>query len=83
MFIPASIFAEFIDIISSMSPTSFKIGKQEFVVLPRKRYDQLTQAEEDRRDAEVAKKGRAAFLSGKMKPISHAEVKRKLSLKRR
>lgn len=83
MFIPASTFAEFIDPISSMSPTSFKIGKQEFVVLPRKRYDQPTQAEEDQRDAEVAKKGRAAFVSGKMKTVLHEEVKRTLALKSR
>jgi len=80
MFIPASTFAEFINMIPPMSLATFKIGKREFVVLPRKRYDQLTQAEEDQRDAEVAKKGRAAFVSGKMKPILHEEVKRKLGL---
>jgi hypothetical protein len=60
-----------------MALTTFKIGKQEFVVLPRKRYNQLTRAEEDRRDAEIARKGREAFLSGKMKTVSLEEARRK------
>jgi PHD/YefM family antitoxin component YafN of YafNO toxin-antitoxin module len=63
-----------------MSPTTFKIGKKEFVVVPRKRYEQLTRAEEDQRDAQIARKGREAFLSGKMKTISHDDLKRKLGL---
>ncbi len=63
-----------------MSLTTFKIGKKEFVVIPRKRYDQLSRAEQDQRDAEVASKGREAFLAGKMKTITHEEFKRKLGL---
>ena len=61
----------------TMSLTTFKIGKKELVVLPRKRYDQLSRAEEDQRDAEIARKGREAFLSGKMKTISLEEARRK------
>ena len=80
MLVSPSIFVKFMDIVSAMDMTTFKIGKQEFVVLPRKRYDQLTRAEEDRKDAETAKKGRDDFLAGKMKTISHDEVKRKLGL---
>jgi hypothetical protein len=60
-----------------MALTTFKIGKKEFVVLPRKRYNQLTRAEEDRRDAEIARRGREAFLSGKMKTVSLEEARRK------
>ncbi len=63
-----------------MSLTTFKIGKKEFVVIPRKRYDQLSRVEQDQRDAEVARKGREAFLAGKMKTITHDELKRKLGL---
>jgi PHD/YefM family antitoxin component YafN of YafNO toxin-antitoxin module len=63
-----------------MSLTTFKIGKKEFVVIPRKLYDQLSRAEEDQRDAEIARKGREAFLAGKMKTISHEDLKRKLGL---
>jgi hypothetical protein len=63
-----------------MSLTTFKIGKKEFVIVPRRRYDQLTRVEQDQRDAEVAKKGRADFLSGKMKTISHEALKKKLGL---
>lgn len=63
-----------------MSLTTFKIGQKEFVVLPRRRYDQLTRVEQDRKDAEIARKGREAFLAGKLKTISHEEFKRKLGL---
>lgn len=63
-----------------MSLTTFKIGKKEFVVIPKKRYDQLSRVEQDQRDAEVARKGREAFLAGKMKTISHEELKHKLGL---
>ena len=37
-----------------MSLATFKIGKQEFVVVPRRRYEQLTRAEEDQKDAVIA-----------------------------
>jgi hypothetical protein len=60
-----------------MAQTTFKIGKQEFVVLPRRRYNQLTRAEEDQRDAEIARRVREAFLSGKMKTVSLEEARRK------
>ena len=63
-----------------MSIATFKIGKKEFVVVPRRRYDQLTRAEQDRKDAEIARKGRETFLAGKVKTIPHAELKRKLGL---
>jgi hypothetical protein len=60
-----------------MSLTTFKIGRKEFVVIPRKRYDELSQAEANRRDAEIARKGPKAFLSGKLKPIPLEETRRK------
>jgi hypothetical protein len=63
-----------------MALTTFKIGKKEFVVLPRRRFDQLTRAEQDQKDAEIARKGREEWLSGKLKTISHAELRRKLGL---
>lgn len=63
-----------------MSLTTFKIGKNEFVVVPRRRYDQLTRAEQDQKDAETARKGREAFLSGNVKTVSHADLKRKLGI---
>ena len=63
-----------------MSVATFKIGKKEFVILPRRRYEQLTRAEQDQKDAEIAAKGRAAYLSGKVTTISHEEFKRKLGL---
>jgi len=60
-----------------MSLTTFKIGKKEFVVIPKKRYDQLSRAEQDQRDAEIARKGREAFLAGKMKTVTLEEARRK------
>lgn len=63
-----------------MSVATFKIGKKEFVVLPRRRYEQLTRAEQDRKDAEIARKGREAFEAGKLKTVSHEQLKRRLGL---
>jgi hypothetical protein len=64
-----------------MATATFKIGKKEFVIIPRRRYDQLTQAEQDQKDAEIAQKGREAYLSGKVKTITHEELKKKLGLR--
>jgi PHD/YefM family antitoxin component YafN of YafNO toxin-antitoxin module len=60
-----------------MSLTTFKIGKKEFVIVPRRRYNQLTRAEQDQRDAEIARKGLADFNSGKMKTITLEEARKK------
>jgi hypothetical protein len=65
------------DIIVRMTVTSFKIGKQEFVVIPRKRYDRLTRVEQDQRDADIARKGRTQFLSGKMKTVALVTARRR------
>jgi hypothetical protein len=69
-----------LDTIPGMPLTTFKIGKQEFVIVPRRRYDQLTRAERDQKDSEIARKGREAYLSGKVKPITHEELKRRLGV---
>jgi PHD/YefM family antitoxin component YafN of YafNO toxin-antitoxin module len=63
-----------------MPTTTFKIGKREFVIIPRRRYEQLTQAEQDQKDAEIARKGMEAYRSGKVKTITHEQLKRKLGL---
>jgi hypothetical protein len=63
--------------IDLMSLATFKIGKKEFVVVPRKRFDQLTRAEQDQKDAEIARKGREVFLRGNVKPIPLADARRK------
>lgn len=63
-----------------MSLTTFKVGKKEFVVLPRRRYDQLTRVEQDQRDGEIARKGQKDYFAGRVKTISHKELKRKLGL---
>ena len=63
-----------------MSLATFKIGKKEFVVVPRRLYDQLTRLERDQKDAEIARRGAEAFRTGKMKTITHAEMMRKLGL---
>jgi hypothetical protein len=60
-----------------MAVTTFKIGKAEFVILPKRRYEQLTRAEQDRKDAETARKVRAAFLSGKVKGVPLAVARRR------
>jgi hypothetical protein len=60
-----------------MSPTTFKIGKNEFVIVPKRRYEQLTRVERDQKDAEIARKGREAYLSGMVKPIPLEKARRK------
>ena len=59
-----------------MPLTTFKIGKREFVVVPRRRYDQLTRAEQDEKDAKLVAKARAAWLSGKLKTVTLEEARR-------
>jgi hypothetical protein len=70
----------------SMSVTTFKIGKKEYVLLTRKRYEQLTRgkryeqlsrAEQDAVDSEIGRKGIAAYRSGKIKPIPLQKARRK------
>jgi hypothetical protein len=63
-----------------MSVATFKIGGKEYVVVPRSRYEQLTRAEQDQRDAEIARKARRAYEAGKMKTITHEQLKRRLGL---
>lgn len=63
-----------------MSVSTLKIGKKEFVVIPRRRYEQLTQAEQDRKDAMLAEKAMQDYLDGKLNTVSHEEVKRRLGL---
>ena len=60
-----------------MALATFKIGKKDFVVLPRKRYEQLTRAEQDQRDSMIAAKGRRAFEAGKLKTVSLEEARRR------
>jgi hypothetical protein len=55
--------------IPRMSVTTFKLGKREYVIVPKKRYDQLTQAEQDRLDGELVAKRREAWRSGKTKAV--------------
>jgi hypothetical protein len=55
-----------------MSVATFKISKREFVIVPRRRYEQLTRAEQ-----EIARKGREAYLSGKIKPVPLAAARRR------
>jgi PHD/YefM family antitoxin component YafN of YafNO toxin-antitoxin module len=63
-----------------MTVASFKIGRKEYVIVPRKRYEQLTRAEQDQRDAEIARRGREAYASGKMKTIPHEQLRRRLGI---
>jgi hypothetical protein len=63
-----------------MAVASLKLSGREYVVVPRKEYDRLAAAQEDRRSAARAAKALARLRSGKLKTISHAEVKRQLGI---
>jgi len=60
-----------------MSVATFRLGGKEYVVVPRKRYEQLTRTEQDAIDSAIARKGRAAYLSGKLKPIPFEKARRR------
>lgn len=60
-----------------MAVTTFKIGKKEFVIVPRRRYEQLTRVEQDQKDAEIARQGIEAYRSGKMKPVPLEEARQR------
>ena len=60
-----------------MPVATLKIGGKEYVVLPRKRYEQLTRIEQDAIDSEIARKGREAYESGKMKPVPLEKARRR------
>ena len=60
-----------------MPVATLKIGGKEYVVLPRKRYEQLTRIEQDAIDSEIARKGRQAYESGKMKPVPLEKARRR------
>lgn len=47
------------------------------MVIPRRRYEQLTRAERDQKDAEIARKAREAFRAGKLKTVSLDEASRR------
>jgi hypothetical protein len=63
-----------------MSVTTFKLAGKEYVLIPRKRYEQLTRAEQDRSDADIAERATAGYLAAKVKTISHEQIKRKLAV---
>jgi hypothetical protein len=60
-----------------MSVATLKLNGKEYVVVSRRRYEQLTRAEQDRRDAAIAEKATAAYRAGKLKTIPLEEARRK------
>ncbi len=65
---------------ASALPQFVELAGKEYVLVSRRRYQQLTRAERDQRDAEIARKGSEAYRSGKMKTVSHEQLKRRLGL---
>jgi hypothetical protein len=63
-----------------MSVTTLKLHGREYVLVPRKRYDELASAEEDRLSAAGARRALKEFRAGKLKTIPHQQAKRLLGL---
>ena len=59
-----------------MGVTTLKLGGRNTVV-PKRRYEQLTRAEQDQKDSAIAAKAMADIRSGKVKPIPLADAIRK------
>jgi len=62
---------------ASALPQFVELAGKEYVLVSRRRYQQLTRAERDQRDAEIARKGSEAYRSGKMKTVSLEEARKK------
>jgi hypothetical protein len=58
-----------------------KIGRRQYVLVPKKRYEQLTQEEQDKIDFEIADRAMKKYLAGKLKTITHEEMLRKVGMK--
>jgi len=63
-----------------MELATFKLGKKEYILLTREEYSRLTEAEQDRRDADKAAKAIAKFRQGKSRAIPIQTLKRQLGL---
>ena len=57
---------------------TLKMDGKEFVLVPKKDFRRLI--EEDRRDARKADRAVSLFKAGKLRTISHADLKRSLGL---
>ena len=55
---------------------TMKLSGREYVLLPRKRYEQLTAAEAERREIAHAHQALEKLRSGKLKTVPHQKVKR-------
>jgi hypothetical protein len=59
-----------------MSITTLKLGGKDYVVIPRRRYEQLTRAEQDIKDAQLARKVVGDIRAGRMKTIPLEEARK-------
>jgi hypothetical protein len=63
-----------------MSISTLTLGGREYVVLPRKQYEELTAVREERAMVARAEKALAQYRAGKLKTVSSAKVKKILGL---
>jgi hypothetical protein len=58
-----------------MSITTLKLDGKDYVVIPKRRYEQLTRAEQDKKDAALARRVMGDIRAGKMKTIPLEEAR--------
>lgn len=59
-----------------MNVTTMKLNGKEYVVIPKRRYEQLTRAVQDKKDARLARKVMADIRAGRTKTIPLEEARK-------
>ena len=59
-----------------MSVTTMKLDGKEYVVIPKRRYEQLTRAEQDKKDAALVRKVMGDIRAGRTKTIPLEEARK-------
>ena len=60
----------------TMSVTTMKLDGKEYVVIPKRRYEQLTRAEQDKKDAALVRKVMGDIRAGRTKTIPLEEARK-------
>jgi hypothetical protein len=59
-----------------MNVTTVKLNGKEYVVVPKRRYEQLTRAEQDKKDAQLARKLMGNTRAGRTRTIPLEEARK-------
>jgi hypothetical protein len=58
-------------------PQEVELAGKKYYLVPKRMYEELTRAERDQRDAEIARKASEAYRAGKLKTVSLQAARKK------